>query len=121
METTRLPSLPSLTIRIDLDPEGRIGPGKVRLLEAVERCGSISAAGRMLNISYKRAWNLLDEVARTCNHDVIVGYAGGAEGGGAQLTPFGLALVARYRRIERKIIEATKDELWALRKDIGTG
>jgi molybdate transport system regulatory protein len=50
-----------LSIRIDLD-EGRIGPGKIQLLENIRSCGSISAAGREMNMSYKRAWDLVDEI-----------------------------------------------------------
>jgi molybdate transport system regulatory protein len=119
METTRQPSPPSLKIRIDLGPEGRIGPGKIRLLEAINSCGSISAAGQMMNMSYRRAWLLVDEITRTCKHDVVVGRVGGDRGGGAELTPFGLALVARYRKIERSIDNATRAELLALKADIG--
>jgi molybdate transport repressor ModE-like protein len=70
-------SSPSLKIRIDLDAEDRIGPGKIRLLEAIDTCGSISAAGRMMNMSYKHAWDLVDEIARICKHDVIISRVGG--------------------------------------------
>src|SRR6476661_1840798 len=59
-------SLPSLSVRIDLDPEGRIGPGKIQLLENIHTCGSISAAGRAMDMSYKRAWDLVDEINRIC-------------------------------------------------------
>jgi molybdate transport system regulatory protein len=118
MDATSLPSLPSLKIRIDLDTEDRIGPGKIRLLEVINACGSISAAGRTMNMSYKHAWDFVGEITRICNHDVIVRRVGGDKGGGAKLTPFGLALVARYRKIERSIINATRKELLALKADI---
>lgn len=114
-------SSPSLKIRIDLDAEDRIGPGKIRLLEAIDTCGSISAAGRMMNMSYKHAWDLVDEIARICKHDVIISRVGGNKGGGAELTPFGLALVARYRKIERSVYSATEKELRALQADIRHG
>ena len=52
-----------LSLRIDL-PQGRIGPGKIGLLEAIDREGSISAAGRALGMSYKRAWDLVDALNR---------------------------------------------------------
>jgi molybdate transport system regulatory protein len=51
--------MPHLSIRIDFDDEGRLGPGKVALLEGIAREGSISAAGRAMNMSYKRAWELV--------------------------------------------------------------
>src|SRR6516225_4178281 len=95
------PGLPALSLRIDLDAERRIGPGKIQLLEAINSHGSISAAGRAMDMSYKRAWDLVDEINRICGQPVVEPQAGGKNGGGAMLTPFGEKLVARYRKIER--------------------
>jgi molybdate transport system regulatory protein len=112
-------SLPSLSVRIDLDSEGRIGPGKIQLLENIRSCGSISAAGRAMDMSYKRAWDLVDEINRICRHPAVERQTGGKNGGGAVLTPFGMSLVARYRKIERDAASAVRKELRALRTDIG--
>jgi molybdate transport system regulatory protein len=112
-------SLPSLSVRIDLDTEGRIGPGKIQLLENIRACGSISAAGRAMDMSYKRAWDLVDEINRLCGREAVERQVGGRNGGGAILTPFGLSLVARYRKIERSVESAARKELFALRADIG--
>jgi molybdate transport system regulatory protein len=111
-------ALPSLSVRIDLDPEGRIGPGKIQLLESIEACGSISAAGRAMEMSYKRAWDLVDEINRICRHAAVERQTGGKHGGGAVLTPFGKSLIARYRKIERDAASAARKELQALRTDI---
>jgi molybdate transport system regulatory protein len=110
--------LPSLSLRIDLDPEGRIGPGKILLLENIRACGSISAAGRAMDMSYKRAWDLVDEINRVCRQPAVERQTGGKNGGGAALTPFGVSLVARYRKIERDAASAVRKELAALRTDI---
>jgi molybdate transport system regulatory protein len=111
-------SLPTLSLRIDLDDEGRIGPGKIQLLENIQQFGSISAAGRAMDMSYKRAWDLVDEINRMCRRPAVERQTGGRNGGGAALTPFGLSLVARYRKIERDAASAVRKELQALRSDI---
>ena len=119
MPKSNVKSLPSLSIRIDLDSKNRIGPGKVLLLENIHACGSISAAGRAMDMSYKRAWDLVDEINRICRQVAVQRQTGGKQGGGAVLTPFGASLVARYRKIERDAANAVRKELQALRTDIG--
>ena len=119
MRKSATTSLPSLSVRIDLDGIGRIGPGKILLLEQIRSHGSISAAGRAMNMSYKRAWDLVDEINHLCRRPAVERQAGGKNGGGAVLTPFGLSLVARYRKIERSAESAARKELQALRADIG--
>jgi molybdate transport system regulatory protein len=119
MSKSGVKSLPSLSVRIDLDAEDRIGPGKIHLLENIHKCGSISAAGRAMDMSYKRAWDLVDEINRICRQAAVEGQTGGKNGGGAVLTPFGISLVTRYRKIERNAASAVRKELQALRTDIG--
>jgi molybdate transport system regulatory protein len=118
MQNSSARVLPSLSVRIDLDSEGRIGPGKIQLLENIQACGSISAAGRAMDMSYKRAWDLVDEINRICRRAAVDRQTGGKNGGGAILTPFGVSLVARYRKIERAAASAVRKELVALRTDI---
>jgi len=112
-------SLPNLSVRIDLDGDSRIGPGKIQLLENIDKFGSISAAGRAMDMSYKRAWDLVDEINRVCRQAAVERQTGGRNGGGAALTPFGASLVARYRKIERDAASAVRKELAALSSDIG--
>jgi molybdate transport system regulatory protein len=119
MQKSGARSLPFLSVRIDLDAEGRIGPGKIQLLENIRELGSISAAGRAMDMSYKRAWDLVDEVNRICRRAAVERQTGGKNGGGAVLTPFGVSLVTRYRKIERDAASAVRKELQALRSDIG--
>ena len=90
-----------LTLRIDFDESRALGPGKIRLLETVGETGSISAAGRALGMSYRRAWQLVDALNQTFRSPVVVTRGGGSGGGGASLTSFGIALVADYRAMEQ--------------------
>ncbi len=86
-------------LRIDF-AEGSVGPGKIALLEAIERTGSLSQAARDLGMSYRRAWGLLDDLNHALPEPVASASTGGTGGGGARLTEFGRVLVARYREVE---------------------
>jgi len=100
-----------LTVRVDFGSERALGPGKIRLLEAVGRSGSISQAGRSLDMSYRRAWLLIDDMNQCFREPVVTTQSGGAQGGGAALTPFGQELIETYRAIEAQAIAATKSQL----------
>ena len=88
-----------LIVRIDLGPHGRLGPGKLLLLENIDKYGSISAAGRAMNMSYRQAWSLVDQLNQAFNEPVVVSQTGGKSGGGAALTEFGKLLVAHCTAI----------------------
>ena len=103
-----------LSIRIDLASGGRIGPGKVALLEAIGQTGSISAAGRALKMSYRRAWQLVEDVNRSLASPVVETAAGGAGGGGARLTEAGRTLIQRYRAVEQAAADTAEAHLIAL-------
>ncbi|MCZ8184711.1 MAG: LysR family transcriptional regulator [Beijerinckiaceae bacterium] len=105
-------------LRILLGPDHRLGPGKFDLIEAIGETGSISAAGRRLGMSYRRAWLLVDQVNRMFRQPVVLAAAGGVHGGGAQLTPFGQALLAAYRRIEARTRLAIAEELEPFEDDL---
>ncbi len=98
-------------LRVDFPGGARIGPGKIALLEAVERAGSITAAGKALGMSYRRAWLLLDALNRTFDAPVVTTASGGAHGGGATVTDFGQALIAAYRGLEADCARITADRL----------
>lgn len=88
-----------LSLRIYLPNGLRLGPGKIGLLQAVAAQGSISAAARAQRISYKRAWDLLEEMNRLLEAPVIETMQGGKTGGGARLTATGIALLAHYQAV----------------------
>jgi molybdate transport system regulatory protein len=107
-----------LTVRIDFGAERALGPGKIRLLEAIGKTGSISRGGRALGMSYRRAWLLIDDMNRTFRAPVVATKPGGVKGGGAALTAFGVALIENYRAIEAQAAAAAMPRLQALENSL---
>jgi molybdate transport system regulatory protein len=91
-----------LKIRIPYGKESAIGKGKADLLEAIQRTGSISAAGRDMGMSYRRAWDLVETMNRCFAQPLVTTATGGSHGGGAHVTDFGNEALRRYREIEAK-------------------
>jgi molybdate transport system regulatory protein len=106
----------SVKIKIQLVANDNIaiGPGKADLLEAIQQTGSISAAGRALGMSYKRAWDLVNIMNSSFKQALVATSVGGDKGGGAQVTEFGLQILTQYRAIEAKANSAIKGETKAL-------
>ncbi len=100
-----------LTLRIDFGSDRALGPGKIRLLEAIGKTGSISQAGRSFGMSYRRAWLLVDDLNSCFREQVVAKKPGGARGGGAALTPFGRELIGKYRSVETRAKSAAKRQL----------
>lgn len=101
-------------IRILFSDPLNLGPGKVRLLEAIREVGSISGAARQLHISYRRAWLMADGLNRVFPQPLIDTAAGGVRGGGARLTELGETVLERYRRMETKAAKAVSKEVEAM-------
>jgi len=102
---------PSIRFRIDFAENSNIGPGKIALLEAIQRHGSMSAAGRAMNMSYRRAWLLLESLNQAFIDRVSINTVGGLGGGGVEITPFGALLIKRYREIEERFSQLVDEYL----------
>ena len=98
-------------LRLTRGEDIAVGPGKVDLLEAIAREGSITAAARALGMSYRRAWLLVDTMNRCFRGPVVDAEAGGQRGGGTRLTPLGEEVVRRYRASERLAARGAAGEL----------
>ncbi len=103
-----------LTVRLDFDAGRRLGVGKIALLEAIEKTGSISAAVRLHAMSYRRGWLLVDELNQLFAAPLVAAHHGGAKGGGASLTDDGRRIVALYRRAEAKMHAAAEADIDAI-------
>ncbi len=113
---------PTLTcrprIRIMAGKEIALGPGKVDLLEAIERTGSISAGARALGLSYRRAWDLVDTMNQCFKQSLVERVKGGKGGGGAQLTAAGRGMLHLYRTMESKALKAIGPEWKTVQKSL---
>ena len=104
----------TLSIRIDFEPEGMLGPGMVELLERVGSHGSIRQAAVSMGMSYRKAWLLIRGMEETFGGEVVSTATGGADGGGADLTPLGHKLIEAYRKVEAGAASTAAGELKAL-------
>jgi molybdate transport system regulatory protein len=102
---------PTLKIRISFGSTVAMGPGKADLLEAIDACGSISAAAKQMKMSYRRAWELVDVMNKCFIEPLVLSSPGGAHGGGAQLTAFGRDILKSYRDLAAKSQLAAQAEL----------
>ncbi len=87
---------------IGTDQKSYLGVGKVRLMELIDELGSISQAAKTLNMSYKRAWTLIEEVNQIGEKPYVIKEVGGSGGGHATLTEAGNEAIAQYRELEKE-------------------
>lgn len=92
--------------RILLGDVRAMGPGKADLLELIDETGSISAAAKRMQMSYRRAWMLVDQMNASFKHPLVRASMGGRGGGGAHITEAGRDILAHYRRMQAAL-EAT--------------
>jgi molybdate transport system regulatory protein len=111
---TSRPPHPRLRIRIVFGDDEMIGPGKAELLERIDRCGSIAAAGREMGMSYKRAWQLIGTLNGMFRDPLVDSTRGGSGGGGAVLTEAGREALALYRAFEEDVTAAGATRLEAI-------
>ncbi len=97
---------PVVRFRIDFANDCYIGPGKIDLLEGIQKSGSLSQAARDLGMSYRRAWLLVESLRSSFRQPVAVAVTGGRGGGGVTLTKFGELLIKTYRALERDMARA---------------
>lgn len=100
-----------LTLRVLGRGGPAMGPGKAELIERIAETGSISAAGRAMGMSYRRAWQLVEALNASFRGAVVVTAVGGERGGGARVTPYGRRLVAAFRAMEGKASAAIAADL----------
>ena len=103
-------------LRVTLSETAYIGPGRADLLELIASTGSISAAGKAMGMSYKRAWTLVQALNAGFGQILVESSRGGAAQGGAQLTEAGQMVLRLYRQMQDKTRGAITDEVAQLRQ-----
>ena len=121
MDDTPLPPDTRLRLRLYFGQGLMLGPGKADLMEGIRDTGSIAAAGRRMGMSSKRAWSLVEEMNAAFRAPLVSSARGGPGVGGAQLTPVGAEVLARYRRVEAAAAAAAGPEMQALQALLATG
>jgi molybdate transport system regulatory protein len=92
-----------ITARVLAKGERAFGPGKADLLERIAAEGSISRAAKAMDMSYSRAWQLVDAMNNSFRKPLVISSAGGKKGGGAVLTDAGEEILGLYRKLEQKL------------------
>lgn len=105
-------------LRLMHGAEIALGPGKADLLAAIDEAGSISAGGRKLGMSYRRAWLLVDTMNRCFKEPLVSSAAGGSGGGGAQLTEFGREVLQEYRAMQVAVEQVTAMHFKGLKRKL---
>lgn len=108
---SRMTSSQTVRLRVLLRDVIAFGPGKAALLQAIERTGSISAAARELQMSYRRAWLLIEEMNRCFKQPLVETTTGGAKGGGTRVTDNGHRVLIRYLAMEKRAGKAVADDM----------
>ncbi len=95
----------SLRLRLWAEREGKavLGPGRVELLQAIDRWRSISAAARQIGMSYRHAWLLVQSINEAAGNPLVESAIGGKQGGGARLTEFGRLAVAVFSELQTEV------------------
>jgi molybdate transport system regulatory protein len=105
----------SFRLRIYTNDVPAIGPGKISLLEAIIQMGSIRAAALSMDMSYNRAWLLVNEMNECFKKPVVIGSSGGVKGGGAAVTELGYQLIKEYRELEKDALKSCAPRIKALK------
>ena len=110
----RIPTHQTVRFRVDLSSICSIGPGKIELLETIARTGSLSQSARVLGLSYRRAWLLLDDLNHSFTGPVATSSVGGHRRGGMTLTSIGKDIIRCYRSAARQIEAVVGSHLGAI-------
>ncbi len=88
-------------------------PRRMELLRQIRHTGSISQGAKLAGISYKSAWDAINEMNQLADETLVERSTGGKGGGGAILTPYGERLIQLYEllaQIQQKAFDVLKED-----------
>lgn len=88
-----------------------ISEGRIQLLKLIAETGSLNKAAKAMNISYQKAWKLIDASNKASKQPLIATQIGGNKGGGTVLTPYGQSLIESFEAINKSCWEFLDSEL----------
>lgn len=105
-----MPKAKTLRLRCWIEVDGKkfFGPGPAQLLGLIDECGSITEAARQMKMSYKKAWDLVNNINNEAQKPFVTLKKGGEKGGGASLTPTGKKVIGEYRKLSKKLDEVAQ-------------
>ncbi|UQB42917.1 LysR family transcriptional regulator [Thiomicrospira microaerophila] len=90
--------------------DGYLGIGRIKLLENIQRYGSINRAAKEMNMSYKKAWKLVEDMNQLACQPLVLSEKGGRQGGGTQVTELGEAYIRYFRDLEDRLSKFLVEE-----------
>ena len=88
---------------IDIDGVKFFGPGPAELLQLIAETGSISKAAKAMGMSYKKAWDIVNQLNTRAPKPYVTSHKGGEKGGGAELTENGKNVVEAYTKLTKQL------------------
>ncbi|MDY6838036.1 MAG: LysR family transcriptional regulator [Thermodesulfobacteriota bacterium] len=88
------------------DDQDRVvfGSGRARMLEAIDRLGSMNKAAKEMKMSYRAVWGRIKSTEERLGAKILATSPGGGKRRGSILTPTGKRLLEKYRLLKRKIV-----------------
>lgn len=107
----------TLHVKIWIEKNGKsvLGPGRMEILEAIDRTHSLTEAAEICQISFRKAWKLINEINEALEQPVVISERGGKGGGGqTQLTEYGKKIIQQYRNILDEVNTLIHDpKIWS--------
>ena len=102
------------TLWIEYKGRGFLGPGRVELMKRIENTGSINKAATEMGMSYKKAWEMINELNTQAAKPLVITQTGGEKGGGSVITEEAKSLIAYHQKLRERFLAFLEKETKSL-------